>query len=220
MSIIRLACWQVGPGARDRSMIQDIMGFSRTPDHLKNATDEEVLVAMQKDPEALGVLIDRYEAAFLRKARSILYSEEEAEEAVQDVFTRIYVYADRYKPQDGASFSSWAYAILTRLCFTRYQKLKKHRGRTQEMEPEAYERLRDTGDFVEELALKDEVLIALSRLPEMAAKALSLQFIEGKSQEEIAESEGTSVSAVKTRVHRAKKLFKKSLSDTSYGHHE
>ncbi len=201
-------------------MIQDIMSFSRTPAQLATASDEEVLVAMKKDPEALGVLIDRYEAAFLRKARSILYSPEEAEEAVQDVFTRIYVYADRFKPQEGASFSSWAYAILTRLCFTRYQKLKKERGRTQEMEPETYERLRDEGDFVEELTLKDEVVIALSRLPEVAAKALTLQFIEGKTQEEIAASEGTSVSAIKTRVHRAKKLFKKSLSDTSYGTHD
>ncbi len=208
------------PRAQDRSMIQDIMGFSRTPPDLANATDEEVLVAMRKDPELLGVLIDRYEAAFLRKARSILYSPEEAEEAVQDVFTRIYVYADRYQSQEGASFSSWAYAILTRLCFTRYQKLKKERGRTQEMEPETYERLRDEGDFVEELALKDEVLIALSRLPEASAKALKLQFIEGKTQEEIAASEGTSVSAVKTRVHRAKKLFRKSLGDTSYGTHD
>lgn len=198
-------------------MIQDIMGFSRTRPDLAESSDEEVILAMKKDPEALGVLIDRYEAAFLRKARSILYSPEEAEEAVQDVFTRIYVYADRYQPQEGATFSSWAYAILTRLCFTRYQKLKKERGRTQEMEPETYERLRDEGDFVEELALKDEVVIALSRLPEVAAKALTLQFLEGKTQEEIAASEGTSVSAVKTRVHRAKKLFKKSLSDTSYG---
>lgn len=201
-------------------MIQDIMGFSRTTPELATASDEEVLIAMKKDPEALGVLIDRYEAAFLRKARSILYSPEEAEEAVQDVFTRIYVYADRYQPQAGASFSSWAYAILTRLCFTRYQKLKKERGRTQEMEPETYERLRDHGDFVEELALKDEVVIALARLPDVAAKALALQFLEGKTQEEIAASEGTSVSAVKTRVHRAKKLFKKSFSDTKYGTHD
>ncbi len=195
------------------------MGFSRTREELKDATDEEVLLLVTKDPEALGVLMDRYEAAFLRKAKSILYSPEEAEEAVQDVFTRIYVYADRFKPQEGASFSSWAYAILTRLCFTRYQKLKKERGRTLELDPEVYERLRDDSDFVEELALKDEVLIALSRLPEVAAKALHLQFIEGKTQEEIADSEQTSVSAVKTRVHRAKKLFKKSLSDTSYGDH-
>lgn len=205
------------PTARDRGIIQDIMGFSRIPEHLADASDEEVLLAVRKDPEALSILMDRYEAAFMRKAKSILYSHEEAEEAVQDTFTRIYVYADRFEPQEGASFSSWAYAILTRLCFTRYQKLKKERGRTLELDPEVYERLRDDSDFVEELALKDEVLIALSRLPDIAAKALTLQFIEGKSQEEIARSEGTSVSAVKTRVHRAKKLFKQSLSDTTYG---
>ena len=59
-----------------------------------------------------------------------------------------------------------------------------------------------------------------ARLPEASAKALKLQFIEGKTQEEIAASEGTSVSAVKTRVHRAKKLFRKSLGDTSYGTHD
>jgi len=193
------------------------MRFSRNTADWEGKSDEEVLEAVRQDPEVLGVLIDRYEAAFLRKARSILWSPEEAEEAVQDVFTRIYVYADRYQQQEGASFSSWAYAILTRLCFTRYQKLKKQRERIQELEPETYERLRDTADFVEELTAKDEVAIALARLPEVAAKTLSLQFLEGKTQEEIAELEGASVSAVKTRVHRAKKLFKKSLSDTKYG---
>jgi len=193
------------------------MRFSRNTADWEGKSDEEVLEAVRQDPEVLGVLIDRYEAAFLRKARSILWSPEEAEEAVQDVFTRIYVYADRYQQQEGASFSSWAYAILTRLCFTRYQKLKKQRERIQELEPETYERLRDTADFVEELTAKDEVAIALARLPEVAAKTLSLQFLEGKTQEEIAEQEGASVSAVKTRVHRAKKLFKKSLSDTKYG---
>lgn len=198
-------------------MIQDSMRFSRNTADWEGVSDEEVLAALKKDPEVLGVLIDRYEAPFLRKARSILWSPEEAEEAVQDVFTRIYVYADRYQSQEGASFSSWAYAILTRLCFTRYQKLKKQRERTQEMEPETYERLSDATDFVEELSARDEVAIALARLPEVAAKALTLQFLEGKTQEEIAAQEGASVSAVKTRVHRAKKLFKKSLSDTKYG---
>ena len=42
------------------------------------------------------------------------------------------------------------------------------------------------------------------------ARVLRLQFIEGKSQEEIAAIEESTVPAVKTRVHRAKKLFKQS----------
>jgi RNA polymerase sigma-70 factor (ECF subfamily) len=175
-------------------------------------SDVEVLTASRRNPELFSLLVDRYEAAFLRKARTIIYSKEDAEEVVQDTFTRIYIYADRYNPQEGASFTSWAYTILTRLAFTRYQKLKKLRGRTIDLEPENFERLPDEVAFLEDLSLRNEVLVAFSRIPEAAARILRLQFLEGKSQEEIAESEGSTVSAVKTRVHRAKKLFKEAMT--------
>ncbi|HEX2792628.1 MAG TPA: RNA polymerase sigma factor [Candidatus Paceibacterota bacterium] len=177
--------------------------------------DEEVLRLSQAEPDAFGVLVSRYEDAFLRKARSILHSREDAEEVVQDAFTRIYVYADRYRAQEGAQFSSWAYAILTRLAFTRYQKLRKHAGRTFELDPEAYERLGEEDGFLEDLSIRNEVLVALAKLPEAASRVLRLQFIEGKSQDEIATLEGSTVSAIKTRVHRAKKQFKEALDTTA-----
>lgn len=184
-------------------------------DELKDAPDEVVLKASRKNPDVFGLLVDRHEAAFLRKARSIVRTQEDAEEVVQDTFTRIYVYADRYQPQEGATFTSWAYAILTRLAFTRYHKLKKSRGATQELDPELYERLGDDDPFLEDLSIRSEVLIALARLPEAASRVLRLQFIEGKSQEEIAALEGSTVSAVKIRVHRAKKQFKQALEETT-----
>ena len=56
-------------------------------------------------------------------------------------------------------------------------------------------------------------LAPLAKLPETAAKILRLQFIEGRSQEEIAASERLSIPAVKTRVHRAKKLFKQAYDE-------
>lgn len=196
-----------------RGIIQEMAAY--TSEDLKDASDEEVLMIARKHPDAFGVLVDRYEAAFLRKAKSIVRTKEDAEEVVQDCFTRIYVYADRFRKQEGATFSSWAYAILTRLAFTRYQKLKRHRGATVELDPELYERVPDREEFLEDLSIRSEVLIALSRLPEAAARVLRLQFIEGKSQEEIAELEGSTVSAVKTRVHRAKKQFKQALEDTN-----
>jgi RNA polymerase sigma-70 factor (ECF subfamily) len=182
---------------------------------LQDAPDDVVLIESQKDPEAFALLVERYEAAFLRKARTILYSSEDAEEVVQDAFTRIYMYADRYAPQEGASFSSWAYAILIRLAFTRYQKMKKQRERTQELEPEAYERLPDQSAFMDNMVIRDEVTMALAKLPETAARLLRFQFLEGKTQEEIAILEGSSVAAVKTRVHRAKKLFKKASNENN-----
>ncbi len=65
--------------------------------------------------------------------------------------------------------------------------------------------------------MRSEVIGALAKLPEAAARILRLQFIEGKTQEEIAAAERLSIPAVKTRVHRAKKLFKQAYDDQ---HHD
>lgn len=194
-------------------MIHNVMRYSKSLAQLQDASDEEVLASSRQMPDAFAILLDRYEDAFLRRAQRILYSKEDAEEVVQDTFTRIYLYADRYAAQEGAQFSSWAYTILTRLCFTRYQKLKKERGRMAQMEPEAFERLPDTETFLDELSIKHEVLNALSRVPESAARLLRLQFLEGKTQEEIAQMTDSTVPAVKTRVFRAKKLLKQALTE-------
>jgi RNA polymerase sigma-70 factor, ECF subfamily len=194
-------------------MIQDIMRFSS--DEYEGLSDEEILTLSRTTPDVFGVLVARYEDAFLRKAKSILWSQEDAEEVVQDTFTRIYVYADRYKPQVGASFSSWGYTILTRLAYTRYSKARKLQGRTLSMDPEAFERLPEQSDFRDTLVVTNEVLVALSKIPEQFSRVLRLQFIEGLTQEEIAEKENASIPAIKTRVHRAKKLFKQAHKDTT-----
>ncbi len=192
-------------------MIQGTMSISSRAREVAALSDEEILRAARRDPDFFAVLVERYEKPFLRKARSIVRTREDAEEVVQDAFTRIYLYADRYEPQKGASFSSWAYAIVVRVAITRYGKLKRRGEASTFLEPAHYESLPAEDSFVDTLTVRDEVLAALSRIPEAAARVLRLQFLEGRTQEEIAQKEGVTVSAVKTRVHRAKKLFKKSL---------
>lgn len=183
------------------------MDFSTA--ELNALSDAEVLARSRKEPDLFAILVRRYEAALLRRARTILRSPEDAEEAVQDAFTKMYLYADRYHAQEGASFSSWAYTILNRVAYTKYVARRKEAGRRAELEPEHYEALPDAhAEFLEDLSVRNEVIVALAKLPEAAAKILRLQFIEGKSQEEIAQAEQLSIPAVKTRVHRAKKLFK------------
>lgn len=191
------------------------MSFSTTD--LSQLTDAEILSRAQKEPELFSILVHRYEAALLRRARTILKSPEDAEEAVQDAFTKMYLYADKYHAQEGASFSSWMYTILNRVAYTKYKIKSIERGRRAELEPEHYESLPDArAEFIEDLSVRNEVIAALAKLPEAAAKILRMQFIEGKSQEEIAAAERLSIPAVKTRIHRAKKLFKQSYDEQHY----
>lgn len=204
------------PEKGDSCMLADIMSFS-TAEDLENLSDAEILARSKREPELFAVLVRRYEAALLRRARKILFSLEDAEEVVQDAFTKMYIYADKYHAQEGASFSSWAYTILNRVAYTKYVSRRKESGQTAVLEPEHYESLPDArAEFIEDLSIRNEVISALAKLPETAAKILRLQFIEGKTQEEIAESEQLSIPAVKTRVHRAKKLFKQAYDEQKY----
>ena len=195
-------------------MLADIMALSSDGLTRSALSDAELLARSRSTPELFAELVRRYEAPLLRRARAVLRSKEDAEEVVQDAFTKMYLYADKYQAQEGASFSSWAYTILNRVAYTKYSTLRKRGGQRVELEPEHYESLADVHtDFVEDLSIRNEVISALAKLPETAARILRLQFIEGKTQEEIAASEELSIPAVKTRVHRAKKLFKQAYDE-------
>jgi RNA polymerase sigma-70 factor (ECF subfamily) len=197
-------------------MLADIMSFSTTD--LSQLSDAEILARSSTEPDLFALLVRRYEAALLRRARTILKSPEDAEEVVQDAFTKMYLYADKYHAQEGASFSSWMYTILNRVAYTKYRTKSVEWGKRAELLPEHYESLPDArAEFLEDLSIRDEVVAALAKLPETAAKILRLQFIEGKTQEEIAQAEDLSIPAVKTRVHRAKKLFKQAYDEQHYG---
>lgn len=176
----------------------------------KDMTDEEVLAASVGQPSLFALIVRKYEAPFLRKARSIIGDETEAEDIVQEAFTKIYFNANKFKKQEGAQFSSWGYRILINTALTHYQKRKRRGAVTAELDEEIWQLIpdKDLRQF-EKLTLSDEVASVLARMPAPLSRALSSFFLEGKSQEEIAEAEGLSVGAIKTRVHRAKAQFKK-----------
>lgn len=173
-------------------------------------SDEEVLAASVHTPSLFALLVRKYEEPFLRKARSIVHEEELAEDVVQEAFTKIYLNAKKFKKQEGAQFSSWGYRILINTALTHYARRKRRVGGEVSLDEEIWALIPDKNlRQFERRELEDLVASVLSRMPEAMARALSAFFLEGKSQEEIADSEGLSVGAIKTRVHRAKKEFRR-----------
>ncbi len=180
----------------------------------KELSDTEALRASLVTPEAFALVVRRYEEAFMRKARTVLRNEDDARDVVQDTFTKIFINASKFNEQEGASFSSWAYRILMNTAFTKYQKSKRDRARSADIEPEAFEALPDTQmRQFEKLEVTDAVMLALSKLPESFERVLRLSYLEGLPYEAIAKSENISVGAIKTRMHRAKHAFKKAVGE-------
>ena len=173
--------------------------------------DDEILLLSINNPSLFSIIIDRYEDAFLRKARSIIGNREEVYDIVQETFTKIYLNAGRFKLVPGASFKSWGYKILINVTFTWYGRLKRDRTEVFRLDPELDEILPDKKAFAEfeKETTRDYVISVLVRMPDSFARALKDYFIEGRSQKEIAEEEGVSVEAIKTRICRAKKEFRK-----------
>ncbi len=173
-------------------------------------SDEELLALSIAHPSLFTLIVRKYEEPFLRKAMTIVHEREAAEDITQEAFTKIYLNAKKFKTVEGASFSSWGYRILINTALTHYARRKRKAGGEVSLDEEIWALIPDKNlKQFEKKELQDVVASVLSRMPAPFARALSGFFIEGKTQEEIAEVEGLSVGAIKTRVHRAKKEFKK-----------
>lgn len=185
-----------------------MLGFAANKD-VSDWDDEDILRESQNSPWVFSVLVERYEAPFMRKARTIIHNPLDAEEVVQDAFTKIYINADKYEPQSGARFSSWAYRILMNTAFTRYQKLVKNNERFTVMDPE-YEQYYGEWSLHSGFNTKrDSIERVLDKLPGHFALVLKLHYLERWSHQDIADKTGEKVGAIKARIHRAKAAFRK-----------
>lgn len=185
--------------------------LSTTVSSSRELKDEQVLKLSIDKPGFFSVLVDRHQSAFLRKAERILRNKEEAEDIVQETFTKIYINAGKFKEVPGASFKSWAYKILLNTTFSHCGKVKKEREHFVRIDEEFAEVLGslNSDNPAKKEEIRDLVLSALSKIPTPLSKVLELHFLKDLPQAEIARMEGVSVSAIKTRIHRAKKEFRK-----------
>lgn len=180
-----------------------------TNDNIKELSDEAILRRVQSEPWLFTAILERYQAAFLRKTKTIIFNEQDAEEVVQDAFTKIYINAHKFEIREGAKFSSWAYTILINTALTRYQKCVKEGKRTLLLDSEYLEMMGDTKGHSGFEQDKDAIERILMKLPGHFARVLRMHYLEHWSHKDIADESGETVGAVKARIHRAKAEFRK-----------
>jgi RNA polymerase sigma-70 factor (ECF subfamily) len=169
--------------------------------------DAALMLAFQRgDGAAFRTLYERYARAMIGFCHRFVRDPARAEELAQDVFVKLHGAAGRYRPS--ASFRTFLYRIASNHCLNELRRgehgARRAAAGTAPADPDA---LPSPGASPEEAAraaaLERAVGELLARLPGKQRAALVLCRLEGLSHQEIAEVLDTSVSAVKSLVHRA-----------------
>ncbi len=181
---------------------------------LAEAKDEAILTASLRNPNLFGVLVDRYQDAFMRSAQRVVKTREDAEDIVQEAFTKIYKNAKKFKKQEGIEFKSWAYKVLVNTSFTFYQKIKKKQAVSMEFfETYKYDIMDEKGNIKADLETKEIINKVLLELPDELKRIVEMHYLKDLSYETISKQEGLSIPAIKMRLFRGRKLMQKTLDE-------
>jgi RNA polymerase sigma-70 factor, ECF subfamily len=170
------------------------------------------------DPGTFKRMVEEYQIRVISTCYGFLRNREDAEDVAQDVFLEVYKSISRFREE--ASLSTWIYriAVTKSLDFIRSRRRKKRFGIVFSifgMENHE-ETLMDTSDPGPDVHLESKerariLYDAVDSLPDNQKAALMLSEYEGISNKSIADILNTTVSAVESLIHRAKKNLHKKL---------
>ncbi|WP_239004787.1 RNA polymerase sigma factor [Paenibacillus tepidiphilus] len=177
-----------------------------------NMIEEAIDKVSAGERQAYTTVIQAYEKQIYTYCFYILRSREEAEDAVQDIFVKVYRELGRYERR--ASFSAWLYKIAYHHCLDQLRQ-NKRRSRLLSL----YQmHLRDGNDGQRDGALVDTLFAGLTS---EESALLILHVVEQYSFEEMAEITGRSPAALRKRYERLrKKLIQQKENKGGYLHGE
>jgi RNA polymerase sigma-70 factor (ECF subfamily) len=179
---------------------------------LKRMSDEcLVLAAKDGDANAFVELRDRHSPRILSTAYRITGNWEDAEDALQDTFLKVFVNLNRFEGR--SSYSTWVtrIAINTSLMILRKKRASKELSidaSGDDFESDDRWELRDCRENAERRYVRHEraelLRKAIRRLKPVLRSALELRHAQEYSVQEISDSLGISSAAAKSRILRAK----------------
>jgi len=169
-------------------------------------SDESLFQQVQKGRrDAFAALVERYQQPAYGVALRLLGRRQDAEDAVQQAFLRLYEARATYDSR--RRFSTWFYRILTNACVDELRRRRPMVSLEEWHEPEA-----EGPDHSVERAERERVLqAALARVPVEARIVLTLYYGNGLGYREIGAVRGTSMNTVKTHLRRGRLALRKAL---------
>jgi RNA polymerase sigma-70 factor (ECF subfamily) len=160
------------------------------------------------DPQAFGELVRRYERDVFNLAYRMLNERGEAEDAAQEAFMRAYVNLDRYDPE--RPFKTWLLSITSNHCIDRLRRRRLTWLSLEEPLPPHPALTSDIPGPEEALLTSERNLLVQEMLADLSPEyrlAVILRYWYDLSYAEIAEMLGTTESAIKSRLFRARQAL-------------
>ena len=157
------------------------------------------------DNEWLGILLERYTILLLGVSMKYLKNEEEAKDAVQQVFLKAIAELHKYKV---VYFKSWIYMIAKNYCLmklrnkSRFTAALNENTLTTPAEPE------EKNNYIEKDKTLDDLAGALQQLNKEQQLCVTLFYLEKKSYQEISQQTSFNIMQVKSHIQNGKRNLK------------
>ena len=183
-----------------------------------NSINESRLIELAKEGnrKALTQLVINYERTIYNFAFKICRNRDKAENIMQETFYSMIKHLNQF--DNKSKLSTWLYRIVANHCLMEARKEKNRQFVSINDDDSLFED-RYTADYsklptkyTENEELKKALDDAISKLSPDYRMIFLLRDVEGLSTEETAEASDLSISAVKSRLHRARAFLRNEIT--------
>ena len=184
------------------------------PTDMASGTDLELAQRIAAGERALFELVmRRFNRRLFLIARSILGSEAEAEDAVQEAYLTGWRRLSDFRGPEG--LGAWLSRIVTNIALMRLRRGRGHNCEDlDELATQLIDERRGPEEEVGSMQVTRLLEQAIDRLPPVYRTTYVLREVEQLSVMETAASLGIDPATVKTRLHRARRLLRRHLQAT------
>ncbi|MEM7032412.1 MAG: sigma-70 family RNA polymerase sigma factor [Chloroflexota bacterium] len=172
--------------------------------------DEAQWVAQAKkgDRVAFAKIVEAYQGPVFNLCYRMLGDRTEAEDAAQEAFIKVFLKLDSY--DEKRKFSSWLFSIASHYCIDRLRKRRVQLVSWDELPPWRWspsDGKPQPEEAMVAVETSQEIRDLIESLPADYRAAVVLKYWHEMPYEEIAEALDTTVSAIKSRLFRARKMM-------------
>lgn len=180
-----------------------------------NIEDWKLMQAVASgDERAANLLYDRFGALVFKTSRQVLPTRAESEDAVQEVFVRLWKTAERYDPAR-AKLVTWVMLITRRHLIDRLRR-KQVRPIDLPLEGDPAGRDRDDsrhGKAAEDLERRHVLVQRIDELPVLQQEVIRRAYLKGFTLREVAEQLEVPIGTIKSALSRGLARLRDRLAD-------